>query len=202
MSSLDGEGTIPNFRTTQQQLASFVPYVEYIRSGSNVTGLRWRIVNPSDVDTPVVQTEKMRFRVMNVDKADENFYKGTWLDIEAGESPEGTLTFDTPIAESELWAIEARLITNEGDTEMTYSWVFYSPRDSQPDIWMNHVSNASLVNGKADYSNAEFIGLVFDPFDDYRLAEAKYFTDEGRITIPDGGYTLRDYEYLMNCSTQ
>ena len=186
MPSLNGQGVIPNFRTTQEQLNSFVPYVEYIRSGSAITGLRWRVVNPSDTSSPAVQNFNMKIRILNVYKTGyRKFYNGTWENINAGETPEGTITFDESINESELWRIIVRLSTHD-DAEI-YDWGFFNFSEPQPDIWMNHVTNAQLVNGKANYSNAEFMGLLLDPFDDTRLAEAKYFTDKGRITIPGGG---------------
>lgn len=53
--SENGSDTLPNFRTTQQQLDSFVPYVEYVYSGDKVSGFTVRLVNPSNVSVPVVQ---------------------------------------------------------------------------------------------------------------------------------------------------
>ena len=120
----------------------------------------------------------------------KNVYTGTSSYIDAGESPEGTLTFNEPIAESELWCIAVRLSIYKAETE-NYEWRFYNLRNSQAKLWMNHASEAALSDGKADYSNAEFLGIALLP-ESYRLAEAKYFTDAGRITIPSGGYTLKD----------
>ena len=40
----DGIATIPDYRTTSEQLDYRVPYIEYIQSGESVSGLRWRIV--------------------------------------------------------------------------------------------------------------------------------------------------------------
>ena len=53
------------------------------------------------------------------------------------------------------------------------------------------MSDASLVNGRSNYDNAEFGHLILVPRVD-RLVEAKYFTGKGSITIPGGGYTLID----------
>ena len=193
MSSLNGQGRIPAFRTTQEQLASFVPYVEYVYNGSNVTGLKWRVVKASDTATPVAQDFRMRFRVMNVYKESYvNFYSGSWIDIASGNVPEGTITFDAPIAASEIWGIRVRLYTHwEEDSPERYEWRFFTASTSAPEIWMNHVSRASIVNGKSDYSDAQFLGLFMDYADYGTMAEAKYFTGDGRLNIPGGGYTLR-----------
>lgn len=51
--SMNSETVITRFKTVQEQLNSFVPYFEYILDGSKVTGIRWRIVNPSDTSKPV-----------------------------------------------------------------------------------------------------------------------------------------------------
>ena len=98
MPSLNGQDTIPDFRTTQQQLASFVPYVEYIRSGSDVTGLKWRVVKASDTSTPVPQDFKMKFTIGGIGNHDNVLLVGgDEYEIEAGETPEGTFTFNEPI---------------------------------------------------------------------------------------------------------
>ena len=52
-----------------------------------------------------------------------------------------------------------------------------------------------MVNGKSIYDDAEFVNFFLAPRIN-RLAEAKYFTNEGSITIPGGGYTLLDEDTL------
>lgn len=197
MPSFDGQGIIPDFRSTQQQLDSFVPYIEYIRSGSDVTGLKWRVVKPSDPTTPVSQDFNMTFRLVSV--IDTGFYnlgiEQEEHEITAGETPEGTFMFSEPISASEIGAVDVGLEINEGSDSENYYWFFYNPIESASGagayLWHNHVSTASLVNGKADYGDAEFHELILVPQAD-RLNEAKYFTSEGSITIPGGGYALND----------
>ena len=194
MPSLSGQAVFPNYKTTQQQLASFVPYIEFIRSGSQVTGLKWRIVNPSDTSKPVVQDFDMSFQVENASREGwDEFYRSEWIDITAGETPEGTLTFDEPIDESEIWLVEVSLNVHDENTDKIYSWKFSHLDEPVMSLYTMHESEARLVNGKASYNNAKFYGLTLVvETENAILAEAKHFTNEGRITIPGGGYSIRD----------
>ncbi len=45
---------------------------------------------------------------------------------------------------------------------------------------------------KANYNDAKFSEIAIDPEYKDRIAEAEYFTGEGKITIPGGGYTIED----------
>ena len=50
------------------------------------------------------------------------------------------------------------------------------------------------MNGKSDYSNAKFSSVYFNVEAEGFVAESKHFTDQGRMIIPGGGYTLgNDY---------
>ena len=194
MPSLSGQATFPNYRTTQEQLDSFVPYIEFIRSGSKVTGLNWRVVNPSDTSKPVSQDFNMEFQVDNASrKGWDEFYWSPWVQIPAGETPEGTLTFYEPIEESEIWLIEVNLNTFDEDAEKIHTWKFSRLDEPELSLWSTYESDAKLIDGKSDYSDATFYGLTLTvETDNSILAEAKHFTDAGRITISGGGYTLRD----------
>ncbi|MBQ6971286.1 MAG: hypothetical protein IJP86_02905 [Synergistaceae bacterium] len=58
------------------------------------------------------------------------------------------------------------------------------------------------MDGKSDYSGAKFSHLLLSIIEDSRVkAEAKHFTDAGRVTIPGGGYTLGDFETGGTLST-
>ncbi len=193
--SLNGQAKFPNYRTTQEQLNSFVPYIEFIRSGSQVTGLRWRVVNPADTSTPISQDVDMRFQVENASREYwDYFYGSEWIDIPAGETPEGTLTFDEPIEEREIWLVEVNLSTDENDDiDTIYTWKFSVLNEPELSVWGTYETEAKLVDGKSDYSNAKFYWLWLDvETDNAILAEAKHFTTEGRLTIPGGGYLIRD----------
>ena len=187
--SYNGQGTIPNYRTTQEQLASYVPYVEFIRSGSQVTGVRWRVVNPSDTSKAVSQNFGMSFSVADIcDKYGDSIYSGTWEYIEPNQAPEGTVLFDEPIDESEIWNVQVYL----NDDLCTNLWYFCKPLTPETWIYENHVFEASLVNGRSDYSDARFTALYFNVGADCVVAEAQHFTDQGRVTIPGGNYSLDD----------
>ncbi|MBR0279115.1 MAG: hypothetical protein IJQ75_03950, partial [Synergistaceae bacterium] len=202
--SMNGTFTLPNFRTTQEQLENGVLYFEFIRSGDVVTGVNWRVVKASDTLTPVSQDFRMRFNnfeVWNYD--DDKILNGrprTW--IEAGTTPEGVYEFDTPLKEADIARIKTRLYTYPNEVETLYTWDYYT--QSAPDVylWKRHASDASLVNGKSDYSAAKFSNVFFwiensSPAKN----EVKHFTDTGRITIPGGGYTLVDADTGATLST-
>ena len=196
LSSHSGQGTIPNYKTTQQQLASCVPYIEFIRSGTQVTGIRWRAVNPSDTSKPAPQNYDMSFCVQRIrDKSGNTIYDGndSWPYIEANTTPEGIITFDSPIEESEIDRADVYLNNNSDSSNWaTYLWYFCKPSTPEPYLYQSQYFTASLVNGKSDYSNARFDGLFFLIEADNVMAEARHFTAEGSVTIPGGGYSLRD----------
>ena len=191
--SINGTVTMPHYLTTQEQLNNGVLYFEFIRSGALVTGINWRIVKASDTSAPAVQDLGMdfgNFEIWNYD--DEKIYNGrpnTW--IEAGETPEGTYTFDEPIEESEICCIRTRLYVPDEEVGKTYTWEYFTELEPDMHLWTRHASNASLVNGRSSYNNAKFANVYF-LIESWKpmVAEAKHFTDAGRLTIPGGGYTL------------
>ncbi len=192
--SYNGQGVVPNYKTTREQLNTFVPYVEYIRSGSSVTGIKWRVVNPSDTSKPLSQDFGMSFNVNHVcDAYGDYLYSGPWEYIEPGRIPEGTVMFDEPIDESEIHVIRVYLNYEIDGKETTNHWFFKKSSDPKTWLWQNSVSKASLVNGKSNYKDAKFAHLYFDILaDEGIVVEAKHFTNEGRMTIPGGGYSLCD----------
>ena len=195
LSSYSGQGTIPNYRTTQQQLASCVPYIEFIRSGTQVTGIRWRAVNPSDTSKPAPQNYDMSFCVQEIRNKSNNtiYYSDNWPYIPANTTPEGVITFDSPIEESEIHTAWVFLNNNSDNSNWaTYLWYFRKPSTPEPYIIENFMTNASIVNGKADYSNARFESLFFDIRAENVMAEARHFTADASVTIPGGGYSLMD----------
>ncbi|MBQ6114053.1 MAG: putative Ig domain-containing protein [Synergistaceae bacterium] len=203
--SMNGTYTVPHYLTTQEQLENHVVYFEFIRSGENVTGINWRVVKASDTSKPVSLDFPVQFRRLRVWNFDEerivdlkpSFY------IEAGQIPEGVLMFDDPIKESDIWNVMTKFYTYDEPVEKGYLWHYYAP--SEPAslyLWIRHASDASLVNGKSDYSTAKFSDVAFYlPNSSPVIAEAKYFTDAGRVTIPNGEYTLKDADTGETLST-
>ena len=174
-----------------------MPYFEFIRSGSNVTGINWRIVKASDTSTAVAQDFGMRLNTFEVWNYDEDkIHNGRpRADINANEAGQGTYTFDEPIAEADIYRVRIRLKAYDEATEKIYSWNFYVAEQPELYLWPYHASETSLVNGKSDYSNAKFSYVAFlienkNP----AICEEKHFTDAGRVTIPGGGYTLKNFE--------
>ena len=190
--SYNRQAIFPDYMTTQEQLELYVPYVEYISSGSQVTGLRWRVVNPNNTSEAVTFDFNVGFRVFGVwDVGGYYLYANQWEYIEAGNPVSGEVTFDSPINEADIQFILAAWNYGEGSAERIYQWYFCKP--SEPETWLyeNHTFNASLVNGKSDYSKARFVEMFFDvQADESIIAEARHFMTEGSLTIPGGGYTL------------
>ena len=193
--SINGAFTFPNFLTTQEQLNNGVLYFEFIRSGENVTGINWRIVKASDTSVPAVQDFGMGFTGFSVWNYDEDkiHESSPSIWIEAGEIPEGTYMFDNPIKESDIWKVRIYLYEADEEIGKDYNWEFFTELKPDMHLWTRYASNASLVNGKSSYNNAKFSNVYFlieawNPI----VSEPKHFTDTGRLTIPDGGYTLVD----------
>ena len=195
LSSYSGQGTIPNYKTTQQQLDSCVPYIEFIRSGTQVTGARWRVVNPSDTSTPVPQNYDISFCLQIIrDKSNNTIYDvDNWTYIPANTTPEGVLTFENPIEESDIYTVWVYCNNNSDNSNWaTYLWYFRKPSTPEPYMYQECGFDASIVNGKSDYSNAKFSEFFFVIEADNVMAEARHFTADASVTIPGGGYTLGD----------
>ena len=81
-------------------------------------------------------------------------------------------------------------------------WNYYTQIDPDMYLWKRHASDASLINGKSDYSSAKFSNVFFSlENSNFSRTEAKHFTDTGRVTIPGGGYTLVDADTGATLST-
>ena len=96
--SLNVNAIIPNFRTTQEQLASFVPYIEYVYSADEFAGIMVRLVNSSNVSVPVPQNcsidISVGFEFAKKDGHDSTTGSGfsrPALSFSAVETPEGTV---------------------------------------------------------------------------------------------------------------
>ena len=202
--SINSSFTMPNYLTTEEQLDSGVLYFEFIRSGDVVTGVNWSVVKASDTSTPVPQDFRRRFNTFEVWNYDEEkiLYDSPRLYIEPGATPKGIYEFSTPIKEADIWRVRTRLYTYDETVTKHYSWYYYAQTDPGIYLWKRHASDASLVNGKSDYSTAKFSNVFFSVESSNTIdTEARHFTDTGRVTIPGGGYTLVDADTGETLST-
>ena len=193
--SMNGAGTIANFKTTEEQINNAIPYFEFTMDGDNVTGLSWSLVKSPDLETAISQDFNSQLKIDYVtDKDFNNIYRGNFVWFDAGNALEGTVTFDEPVVSSDIWRIRIRYFTYENDNENRYEWRFFSNLDENTSyMWNRHTSNASLINGKSDYSDAKFLGIYLTVDNDNTINEAKFIEQTGTITIPGGGYTVKNY---------
>ncbi|GHS86806.1 hypothetical protein AGMMS49957_05590 [Synergistales bacterium] len=126
-------GKIPRIRTTQRQIDDkCVPYVELIKSGSNVTGFIWRFVSPSDPSVPLKKqkasdvSEARRAVIRGVDG--KNIYNEA-LNIKFADGDEmaGSVTLPSPVDVSKI--NDVRIIfyygdNNEDSARIGYAWRF------------------------------------------------------------------------------
>ena len=209
-SSLNVSGTVPDFRTTQEQLASFAPYIEYVYSADEFAGIRVRLVNSSNVSVPVPQNRSIDISVgltfvkkSGHDSTTSSGFGALALSCSAGETPEGTMMlpdfetrwlFDEEFTVSDLLYVYVDMTVHNpeaGKPDELYTW-YYSNARNHLTLWANQTSNAGLLNGKSDYRRTKFGNLYINLGDDLSFHEAKHFTSEGRIMIPGGGYTVRN----------
>ena len=126
---LNGQATVPNFKSTAQQLASSVPYVELIRSGGNATRVDYRVVHPSKTGSALSTSAASSIQISLYGHDDTLLWCSEWQSFGAGATPQGTVTLDTPIAEDSLWYVHVRL--QHGNEPYWYSWSFVSAADDE-----------------------------------------------------------------------
>ena len=115
---LNGRTTVPNFRSTAQQLATYVPYVELVRSGGNITGIRYRMVVPSDTVSALSMPHASSVEVSLWN--DARLFRSDWRRFDANERQEDIVTLSTSIAEADVRYVHVRF----WDGDILYSWSF------------------------------------------------------------------------------
>ena len=134
--------TIPNFRTTPQQLETYIPYVEYVRNGTTVTGIKWRLVKPGDTTKAVLTPQKTSVRIRLTDTDGKRLMNIPSEIFEAGAIPSGVFDIPNSITEGNIRNVEMRIFPYEegfNPGKEYYRWFFY-PRS---------VSNKGLENDAA-----------------------------------------------------
>ena len=145
--NLDGSGTIPNYKTTAEQLASGVPYIEVISEDGYITAVNYKIVTASDTSKAITPSYRTDFR-FHFDRATgkdvwANTYRPSWIKNTAS----GTLKLNIPQHVSDVKRIRVRLRSFE-DSEKTavYQWNFYTAPEyfpTQQIITPNNLSGGS-----------------------------------------------------------
>ena len=194
-----GSDKVFNFRSTAEQLASFVPYVELTLSNNTVTATSWRIVDPSDPTKPISSAPGLiSVRIDIVAKDGSSIFNtfDSGIDLSSGATVlSGTVTDNHPYSIDNLSYINIELIID--DAYGRYIWTF-RPVTPHPYIMVRSRVNADLVDGKSNYSNAEFgnVDFIIGDGSDYFEEERAFATEaeikaKGTITISGaaGSYT-------------
>lgn len=119
---------VPNFRSTAEQLTSFVPYIEI---GSN--GISWRMINASDPSKAVSVPFKNSYRIFLYD-ANNNLLARSDHDFSANQAPSGIL----PLSATPVYYARMLAFINENpaypDFQHRYVWNFWGSRISNDGV--------------------------------------------------------------------
>ncbi|MBQ7559451.1 MAG: hypothetical protein IJT20_04300 [Synergistaceae bacterium] len=202
-SSETGTATVPELKTTAQQLADFVPYIEYKTSGTmgsgflTCTGIEWKLVKSSDVTQAIQPSQDIHFEIVSVFGINNNMAQADSVlsvDIAAGTAASGSKTFETPLGGVPWCTIVRYYIGN--DKNIVYQWRFISMSEAEIGAKTGSGYNgghatflAGLTDGKSDYTYARYeatdiAGAAMWPVPSF--IEAKHLT-EGTFTIKNGG---------------
>jgi hypothetical protein len=143
LGGVEVNGVLPEFRTTSEQLATGVPYIEYILNSKNyITGLNIRFINPANPSQPLVKSAAIDVNFVNRvsfwDK--DGAYFGIArqdMNIPEGEEIKYQVTYDDPIDPNQVYGGEVRFGNytvpyEESGIYALYRWNFYNARDIQP----------------------------------------------------------------------
>lgn len=178
-------------KSTKEQLNSAAPYVELTRSGSTVTGLKWRIVNPSDTSKALSSVDGVTgVRVqINFNNGNKN-YRTKWT---TAAPFEGEITAGSDTFEAFDESVLANIRVDIRLAQHTQQRWFFHPITIKPLLWTAYESSAKLnSDGKASYSDAEFSRVwlsVLDNLHEARMTDA-YSSATGTLTVSGGsGYS-------------
>ena len=128
--NLSGATILPNYSTTDEQLETFVPYVETISSDNNaISALRYRLVKEDDTGTVISPDFRVDFYI-SVSINDIETYNSGWLE----NSCEGALELGSSYSVNSLSCITVMIRTFEDDLNplepCTYQWDFKGTKKS------------------------------------------------------------------------
>ena len=207
----DGSGTIPNYTSTADQLASgVVPYVELIMNGSTVTGFRWRFVNPSNTSAAVSAPADLAGVAMEIWAERDGEEIGGYIEEEIlGEDHSNTTVTRYQNDDGEFQDISFSLdelkeivfIKNMADG-LNYIWNFKPMTPAQQFMFRSKV-RSYLSNGQSTYDNASFrdVGFVIDDDSELYQYRGGFATDAeveatGTLTITNA----QSYSYGTSSS--
>ncbi|MDL2263565.1 SYNERG-CTERM sorting domain-containing protein [Synergistaceae bacterium OttesenSCG-928-I11] len=152
-------GKTPKIKTIEEQMASFVPYVEYVTSdnGTAITGIKWRFVNPSDPTKALVRSASVpvdsihHIRLWNSETGARLVAPSSNnIIFKDGDVLEGTVDFDFPVKLADYHRVQVRfhLPGYRGDNSyIRYDWTFIRVDDA-PDVEVGDVAQQVLDDVK------------------------------------------------------
>ena len=197
---------VPALRTTAQQLADFVPVIEYKTSGTMgngnlmVTGIDWKLVKSADVNTAIKPAQDIHFEIVSVFGENNDMAQMNEIisfDIKANESASGTV--NNLSLNGVPWCTIVRYYLGN-DRSVAYQWRFISSNGNNIGAPVNSLYRggtpsirAGLTDGKSDYTYARYEATnVADIAMWPAIVDEKYLTD-GTFTIKGGGtFAIRD----------
>jgi hypothetical protein len=137
--NLDGvvtNGKFPNLHTTKNQIdGKNVPYVEFVRDGARVSGLKWRFVDPRNPGAAIKRekasdvAEVRRITVYPKRGGDDLYNEAINVSIDYDSPVEGEVAFPSPIGADEIRSVSVffDFADNMGDNlETEYAWRFFT----------------------------------------------------------------------------
>lgn len=121
------QGRFPSLRTTEQQVGEYVPYIELERSGSSITGAKWRFATLESLSIPLSLPFQTNIRVEIIDTSNQEVFRTSWDRYPAGETLSGNVALPTPLDESEFSHIVLRFrdVDSDGGYSFPYRWAFF-----------------------------------------------------------------------------
>ena len=155
-------------------MASFVPYVELVTTGNNVTGITWRIVNPSNPSTALTSVAGLTKVNIDVGTVENKKWVGYSIgEVSTGNKFSGTETQYTAASDAKqnisisLDKLDS-VIVELTVSDANYRWIF-TRVEPQVRFQFRTTIKAHLVNGKSSYDNLQVKGVHFsvDDHSDY-----------------------------------
>ncbi|MBR0078961.1 MAG: hypothetical protein IJP69_01165, partial [Synergistaceae bacterium] len=214
--------TVPTMKTTNEQLADFVPYIEYVGTGVinqetginkgidglNITGIKWRLVKSSDVDSPITLSDDIHIEIRNAfgENQESPSYenqKGYTL-VSSGNVISGEISLGDDYGFFPYCTIVRYYIGDNKDE--IYQWRFVSQNGAFLDNFGAVLGGgkggtvswvAGLKDGKADYTYVTYGGTDVSSVATWPvICEGKHLTDKGKLTIKGGGtFSIVDAEF-------